>query len=138
MVRITVRRSWSFFAINRCRMPAPRSKPSRTTYPVIITATSQNQMKSISQFLLRCRDGIACISMVSDCAGTVHNFTMDQHQKQNCQNGVKPHEAKERKESIAGMDVFRIAFCRSHKTVNEPWLAAKFSGHPAGSVGDIR
>src|SRR6185437_11311830 len=132
MVRMTVCRSRSVLAMNRWRMPAPRSNPSRTTYPVIMIATSQNQMKSMDQFLLRYRDGIADINLVTGCAEAVCNFTMDEDQKQNRQNGVKSHEAEKSKQSVPGMDVFRIAFCRPHESINKPWLAANFRRHPAG------
>src|SRR6476646_3051266 len=116
MVRITVRRSWSVLAMNRCRTPAPRSKPSRTTYAVIITATSQNHMKSIRRFLLGYRVRIAGIHVFSDCARAMRDLTIDQHQKQNRQHGVKSHEAEQRKQSVTGMNVFGVALTGAHES----------------------
>src|SRR5689334_24333501 len=101
MVRITVRRSWSVLAMIRCRTPAPRSKPSSTTYAVIITATSQNQMKSMIRYLLRHRDRITC----RDCtfrsgARAMRNLAIHQHQKQNGKHGVETHEADQSEQAI--------------------------------------
>src|SRR6476646_175619 len=138
MVRITVRRSWSVLAMNRCSTPAPRSKPSRTTYAVIIIATSQNHMKSIRRFLLRYRIRIAGIQVLSGRARAVRDLAIDEHQKQDCQHGVKAHEAEQGKQPVAGMNVFRIALAGAHESVDQPGLAANFRGHPAGGVGDIR
>src|SRR5438270_13219874 len=139
MVRITVRRSWSVLAMNRCRMPAPRSKPSRTTYAVIMIATSQNHMKSIRRFLLRYRDRIACIDRrFMLCDRAMSDFAIDQHQKQNRQHGVKSHEAEQRKQSIAGMNVFRVALAGAHQSIDKPGLAANFGDHPSGGIGDLR
>src|SRR6478672_11503023 len=126
MVRITVRRSWSVLAMNRCSTPAPRSKPSSTTYPVIMTATSQNHMKSIRRFLLGYRVRIAGIHVFSDCARAMCDLAIDQNEKQDCQHGVKTHEAEQRKQSVAGVNVFRIALAGAHESVNQPGLAANF------------
>src|SRR6478609_7540205 len=128
MVRITVRRSWSVLAMNRCSTPAPRSKPSRTTYAVIITATSQNQMKSIRRFLLGYRIRIAGIQVLSVRARAVRDLAIDEHQKQDCQHGVKAHEAEQRKQPVAGMNVFRIALAGAHESVDQPVLAIYGSG----------
>src|SRR6267142_6148086 len=138
MVRITARRSWSVLAMNRCRTPAPRSNPSSTTYAVIMIATSQNQMKSIRRFLLRYRDRIAGIDGVNGCGRAMRDLAIDQNEKQDCQHGVKSHEAEQGKQSVAGMDVFRIARAGAHESIDQPGLAANFGGHPAGGVGDIR
>src|SRR5690242_21745098 len=105
MVRITVRRSWSVLAMIRCRTPAPRSKPSSTTYAVIITATSQNQMKSMIQYLLRHRDRITCRDCVFRASRSMRDLAVYQHQKQNRQDGVKPHEADQSEQAVTGMNV---------------------------------
>src|SRR6185437_8757686 len=123
--------------MNRCRIPAPRSKPSRTTYAVIMIATSQNHMKSIRRILLRYRDRIACIDVLSVCARAVSDLTSDQHQKQDRQHGVKSHEAEQRKQSAACMDVFRVALSRAHESINQPGLPANFSRHPSRRVGNV-
>src|SRR5579871_5871163 len=110
--------------MNRCSTPAPRSKPSRTTYAVIITATSQNHMKSIRRFLLGYCVRLAGIHVFSDCGRAMCDLAIDQHQKQNRQHGVKSHEAKQRKQSVTGMDVFRVALAGAHKSIDKPGLAA--------------
>src|SRR5512142_2109196 len=114
----------------RCRTPAPRSKPSSTTYAVIITATSQNQMKSMIRYLLRHRDRITC----RDCAfragdRTMRDLTIHQDQKQNGQHGVQTHEADQSEQAVSGMNIFRIAFGSAHESVDQPWLPPYFSRH---------
>src|SRR5690349_5230042 len=99
MVRITVRRSWSVLAMIKCRTPAPRSKPSRTTYAVIIIATSQNQMKSMIRYLLRHRDRITCRDLRCG-ARAMRDLAVDQHQKQNGQHSVQTHETDQSEQAI--------------------------------------
>src|SRR5258708_3845737 len=121
MVRITVRRSWSVLAMYRCNTPAPRSKPSRTTYAVIMIATSQNQMKSMGRFLLRYGDRIAGINggfMLGTRA--MRDLAVHQHQKQNRQHGIESHEAEQGKQSVAGMHILGITRWRAHESKNQP------------------
>src|SRR5947209_9796665 len=107
--------------MNRCRMPAPRSKPSRTTYAVIMIATSQNHMKSICRFLLGYRDRIARIDgRFILCARAVSDLAMDQHQKQDRQHRIKSHEAEQRKQSVDGMNIFRVTLTGTHEYIDQP------------------
>src|ERR1041385_9231485 len=100
MVRITVRRSWSVLAMIRCSTPAPRSKPSRTTYAVIIIATSQNQMKSMIQYLLSHRDRITCRACAFRSARSMRDLAVYQYQKQNGQHGVQTHETDQSEQPV--------------------------------------
>src|SRR6478672_11101353 len=123
MVRITVRRSWSVLAMIRCRTPAPRSKPSSTTYAVIITATSQNQMKSMMRYLLHRRDRIPCRDRAfRSRRRAMRDLAVYQHQKQNGQHGVQPHETDQSEQAVAGMNIFRIAFRGAHEAIDQPGL----------------
>src|SRR5690242_3513244 len=105
MVRITILRSWSVFAISRCSMPAPRSNPSSTTYAVIIMATSQNQVKSMF-ILLDGGDGYSAVDIGAGGHWAVGDLTIDQNQEKDCQHGVEPHKAEQREQAVSGMHVF--------------------------------
>src|SRR5579863_6341781 len=95
------RRAWrsdSFRARKRWSTPAPRSKPSRTTYATIMTATSQNQMNPI--FLLLSL-AVLRSGRVDGLSGGVHfrsvmDFAVHQYCEQKSQQGVKSHETQKR------------------------------------------
>ena len=67
----------------------------------------------------------------------VADFAIDQNSKQDAQQQIKSHEAKQRKQAVAGRDGIRVAFAGAHQAIDEPGLATKFGGHPAGGVGDV-
>src|SRR5258708_2482781 len=64
-------------------MPAPRSKPSRTTYPVIMSATSQNHTNNMT-YLLGDR---LCWSVYSCGLRTVPDLVMHEVQTENREDG---------------------------------------------------
>src|ERR1039457_645275 len=105
-------------------MPAPRSKPSSTTYMAIMTATRQNQVVSMSEPFRN-----AFRSFV-DCA-------IDQEQKENREDGVDSHEADQREKGVAGGDVRGDAGRGAHDAINQPRLAAHFGGDPSGGGRDV-
>src|SRR6266404_9032324 len=108
--------------MSKCNTPAPRSKPSRTTYAVIIAATSQNQMKSM-RYLLRHRDRITRRDCAFRCcARAMRDLAVHQHQKQNGQHGVQTHETDQSEQSVTGMNVLRIAFRGAHQAIDQPGL----------------
>src|SRR6476646_4026124 len=122
----------------RCKTPAPRSKPSSTTYAVIITATSQNQMKSMIRYLLRRRDRITCRNRAfRSRRRAMRDLAVYQHQKQNGQHGVQPHETDQSEQAIAGMNIFRIAFRGAHEAIDQPGLPSDLRSHPTRGVGNI-
>src|SRR6185295_9518658 len=117
--RRTAARSSRVFAMNRWRIPAPRSKPSRTTYPVRVAAIRQNQSVSMS-------------------VGTLADPADHEEEEEGAQRRVKAHEAEQREHRVAGGDVGRRAVAGEQKSVDEPGLAAELRGHPARRVGDVR
>src|ERR1035441_18681 len=113
-------------------MPAPRSKPSRTTYIAIMTATRQNQVVCMSE--PRPRGGGRfqyALRAFVDCA-------IDQEQEENREDGVDAHETDQGEEGIAGGDVRGDAGRCAHDAVDQPRLAAHFGGDPSGGGRDVR
>src|SRR5579863_7009040 len=97
------RRAWrsdSFRAMKRWSTPTPRSKPSRTTYPTIMTATSQNQMNPICVLLSLARLHSGSVDRLS--GGNVRfrsvmDFSIHEHGEQKSEQGVESHETEKGK-----------------------------------------
>src|SRR5215472_4351280 len=138
MVRMTVRRSGSVLAMSMCRTPAPRSKPSSTTYPVIMMATSQNHTKSTVRLPKSLRHGDRHSLFDPTFRGrAARNFVPDEIEEKDRQHGIESHEAKQGKQSVAGVNVLGISLGRAHEPINQPRLAADFRCQPPSGVGDI-
>src|SRR5579883_356430 len=102
-----------------------------------MTATSQNHKNPISQsspkFLV---SSDALCEMAAGGRGTMADLAIHQHDEEDAQQGIKPHEAEQRKQAIARRNIFRIAIGSAHQPIDEPWLAANLRGHPARRIGD--
>src|SRR5215469_9541413 len=80
MLLMTMRRSVSDFATNGCRIPHPRSNPSRIRYPAIMTANSANHtvlshIRSPHFWCRRrrCRQRRASAKHLTECVGEISN-----------------------------------------------------------------
>src|ERR1017187_1586231 len=102
-------------------MPAPRSKPSSTTYMAMMTATRQNQVVCMSE--PQPRGG----AHLGDGPRAFVDGAIDQEQKKNREDGVDPHEPDQREEGVAGGDVRGDAGRCAHDAVDQPRLAAHFT-----------
>src|SRR5829696_8918709 len=107
MALMIVRRSRSSVAANRCMAPAPRSKPSRSTYMVIMNATQINQMVStVSPILSSFSDRQALWGVERLCLGlgAVGHLTHHEHDVEEAHHKVHPREPYEREEHVARGD----------------------------------
>src|SRR5262245_14761882 len=104
MAASTCRRSSLVRATNRCSAPAPRSKPSITTYSVSISATTEYQSSTM--------DGLR----------TVRDLAADQIQEQHAEDEIDAAEADQREERRAGVYGRARARRRAHQSVHQPRL----------------
>src|SRR5271157_3369034 len=99
MERRMMRRSTSVRAMSRCKIPAPKSKPSSTTYIASITATRQNQIVSMSAS----SPSLHCALIWQGgrwprrfLTGTALNLEVDKIEKENRENGIGAEESQQR------------------------------------------
>src|SRR5215208_3601729 len=102
MARRTRRRSGSFFATKGCMAPAPRSKPSRSTYMVSMKATRMNQ--SVSTFLSLGSKALALGPLLALSNRAVGHLAYHQHEVEEAHDEVHPREADQSKEHVARGD----------------------------------
>src|SRR5262249_44779996 len=105
MAESTVRRSWSVFATNRCTMPAPKSKPSRTTYTVNIRAMITNHAVAPPSLLRGLRGRSVRHRPARD-------LTPDEIEEQDAEHEVQPHVTQRREGDVAAAHVGRGAVHR--------------------------
>src|SRR5439155_12562337 len=136
MLRRTVLRSSSVRAMKRCTAPAPRSKPSRTTYAVSMKATSANQTVGMLVSLLGAERRRAVRG--AQWGRTLHDQALDEEEERDPQHGVHAHVPEEREPGAARRDEVRVAVARSQEPVDGPGLPAQLRGEPARGIGDVR
>src|SRR3954447_5590474 len=114
-------------------MPAPRSKPSSTTYATSMNATKRNQTVST----LISSDGNWLRVYIRAQAGSMLDFPVHEEQKEDREKGVESHESEESEQAVPSRDICRIPHRRSHQPIDHPRLAAHFRAQPYRSIGDI-
>src|SRR5579862_6823260 len=104
MERMTRARSAAVRATKRWMMPAPMSKPSRTTYMASMAATRQNQRAPM--VLVRRGAGGAgnFEARLGFAAGTAFDFAIDEEEEKNGEHGIHAGEADEREPDAATGD----------------------------------
>src|SRR6266436_871793 len=98
MLRSTVLRSGSSRAIKRWMAPAPRSKPSRTTYAVSMKATSAYQAVCIAT--LGRADRVARARR----RGTFHDQSLEEEDERQPEDGVDAQVPEQREPRAARGD----------------------------------
>src|SRR5262249_46468302 len=123
MAASTERRSPSVRATNRCRIPAPKSKPSSTTYTASISATIpyQTAITSVSSFA---RGG--------GRRRAARDLAADEVEEQDSQHQVEAGEADGGEGHAAGAHRRGGSGGGALQAVDEPRLAAELRAHPAG------
>src|ERR1017187_9283809 len=116
-------------------MPTPRSKPSSTTYAVSINATIQNQRVPITigslggeRLRLGCMVGRERPGL---------NVVVDEDDPQQREHRVHAEEAEQREQAVARVYMRGSSLRGADESVDEPWLAADFGGHPTGGGSDV-
>src|SRR5215210_4215459 len=126
MARMIVRRSLSFLAAKGWIAPAPRSKPSRRTYMVIMNATAMNQKVSTSP-------SSGCLFL--GLRPVIH-LAHDQQDVEETHDEIHTRKSYEREEHIARGDLRRHALRGSKEAVGKPGLPPELGHEPSGGVGD--
>src|SRR5215216_5613122 len=136
MARMIARRSRLSLAANRCMAPAPRSKPSRREYMVIMKATAMNQKVSTLP-------SSGCLSLGQlrllhlDFRTVIH-LAYDQQDVEEAHDQIHARKSYEREEHVARGDLGRFTLRGSEEAVGEPGLSPEFGREPPCGVRDER
>src|SRR5579863_593745 len=134
-------RSASLRTRKRCSTPTPRSKPSRMTYPTIITATSQNQRKPIFESSIVSVDSLPCgVYRFRHRRGgrrPVADLAVHQDREKQSEQCVQSHESEQSKQTVSGRNRLRVAGAGTHEPINQPGLPAEFCSQPTSGVCNV-
>src|ERR671910_1693145 len=130
IARMIIRRSRSFLATKGWMAPAPRSKPSRSTYAVIMNATAMNQKVSIAPPPSLGRQALGGFERLRLGLGAVVHLTHHEDDVQEAHDQVHPHKADKGEEHVAGGQQRRDTLFGAEEAVGEPGLASQLGGVP--------
>src|SRR5436189_5860121 len=115
-------------------MPTPRSNPSSTTYATSMSATSQYQMNPMDSSRHRDRGSFRHGGHAGRAG---RDDAINQDNKQDRKHGINSHEPQQRKQPVAGGNVFGIAVGCPDEPLNHPGLPPDLGGHPPGRIADV-
>src|SRR6516164_7529111 len=113
----TCRRSSGVLATNQCSIPAPKLRPSRTTYTISIKLTMAYHVAIIQSASL---GGLVLLSGADDhCfVRTAADLTTLQKKKEQTEHKIDADEANQRKNCAAAAHHFAVAVARLKNAVD--------------------